>query len=134
MRKTTFPKSQSRKYCLYFILPSSFSFQGVSLSISRVQEFAAGRARRRSFSHYQMQIHEVNFHFARIKIQNSSVAQLTEREGCGKMPLFVDKKRWIDQVVEPRQPWYGGGWNAPLGLVGKRFHPRGWMQKNAYSL
>lgn len=21
-----------------------------------------------------------------------------------------------------------GGWNAPLGLVGKRFHPRGWLQ------
>lgn len=61
-----------------------------------------------------------NFNFTCIKIRQFLGCPADGAEGA--RPCFCYKNAGIAGVSE-------GGWNVPLGLVGKRFHPRGWMQR-----
>lgn len=67
-----------------------------------------------------MQIEECNFNFTYIKIRHSSA--LPSLGSLGR------KESWGEGRIRKggsRREGGGGGWNAPLGLVGKRF-PSSW--------
>lgn len=72
-----------------------------------------------------------NFNFTCIKIRNLLVTQLTEEEEKKKKKKkLAFRIRKADRAGLLR----GVGRGFPLGLVGKRFHPRGWLQRRKCSL
>lgn len=73
-----------------------------------------------------------NFNFTCIKIRNLLVTQLTEEEEKKKKK----KKKLAFRIRKADRAGLlrGVGRGFPLGLVGKRFHPRGWLQRRKCSL